>query len=1679
MTSKSLDAVQQMGSTPQQLPWSPQSSRKHTDDKLPSDNTDPQPKKEHKLRGLMRKFRRSTNNNSTSNSGGGGAERNASASQADSDGLVPSPASSELTLSTTVSASTASTANGNHGDGSGNPTLAQLKASRRRQHESAMASAGVGEGAPLELKSLGRELHRHKVAATPLADVANIVHERRLVGGEATDTSTMSIGVEDLSWEEEPGAFLRDLLHQQQQQCDEHQKQDNQHLSASDAEVDGDTSATHTPSTTSPASLPARSRLPAVEDHTENGSNSNSNADASNSHNRSTSSSNTNNNNNSSSNSDGARGQLESAVATADLEMLSSCNTSLDHTNTATTSTAAAAVHTNASANGTMVVVNGGVGVEHSDHEVESNASSTARQHRHAHVHVSTHGDSTEESDCASLAFESCASGLDSDEEGVRDVLRSLALSSLQGDGAQRTRRHGSPLVAGGDLVTVSTGAPVHVHQHHQPGVGRGVAAAGKADGANMDEHEQRRQRAFLMRLDDDDYDLHLPSGVRMSGPSSGDDTEAVADDSTSDVQGLATDADDDVDDGFDGVKHSNSSSGRDEDDARADTASHHMHATDHHHHHHHHHHDDSDDESVPHAEVSVHDATTHTPLHESRKQRTVQSFESDVHVCGGYVSSDGESRPSLGTPVRSGVPAVNVCPRNGADDQQARNDTNDTSVHDDTEAAVLSSHSSPQPSSPPPATASSATAAAFHSTPKGSRPVARALLPAGNAGNNDDNSADDDAALAAHPTDLEMDTALLEHAQVVGLHPLPHHDEQHVTRGADRDHVATDAAPASNDGDVTITNVDGDQQQRQDLSMSDFSFSSHFRSHAVEGASPNTSGLSAASSIITNVDAPHATARHQAPGHGGYAHSDDDEVQSNGDDHNTMDHVMGHPMHAPDVSPNSLYRFHEVAEVPLFRVLPRPSSMVLDESMARHVEELEEALARHSDRLETQRSPFYAGHGYESTTPRGAGQFTSKRFWPYPVPQHEVTLPSRAIDPIDPIDPAHEHTHTAGDGDYANKNAHTTSGSGSDGDAGTISRRSSSIRTNTNTTTSGGSGSGSAPVHGSSGAVATAMRYLQECSTRGETASPVVMRGCEGFVQHARGGTFDAHTLYRFMEMAARYYRTKFTSLPHWNFTGEHQSEPVIVTIGLRNGEQSSREVPNFLCMIRTIRRAYKGDVRPDELSPAPDAAEICRVAFPKLSISGLEAICSDHMDDVRQRLIAVDEHMIRDRFKVALLHVLPGQLDQDSVMANTAEDDSPAYSKFLHGLGDVVPIASFAGYKGDLEGFRESLYTAFDEKEIMFHVVSMMRTQRPQSAAEIRRLVGTSLVSVVFLERGAHFVPKAFNFQLLHVFIVVQESEEMALDSGPLYDIRVVSRDSVPWFDPVIPTQPLPATEMRRWVLNKIVNAELAMQQSGALANVARQAREQQIRSAVADFNAWKFSEPSTSVEMQHAIRSFASSCIVDVSALPSSALCLPEKFVHDIALNHAVEREMQGLRLSGSDARPAPARTLAESKANRSSTIQRRRDIRGVSEGLQSSTSTAPAGHHRSLHRGPGSVSSSSLASGVSEANGGVLVEGRGLNLDHIATLDVHEQVGRLRKLVLTLADERDTRTQEVETLQTAKQELMESNIQLRAEIARLSKALRNSRESFEHCYSENERLARKVADLELELNMPAEV
>ena len=69
------------------------------------------------------------------------------------------------------------------------------------------------------------------------------------------------------------------------------------------------------------------------------------------------------------------------------------------------------------------------------------------------------------------------------------------------------------------------------------------------------------------------------------------------------------------------------------------------------------------------------------------------------------------------------------------------------------------------------------------------------------------------------------------------------------------------------------------------------------------------------------------------------------------------------------------------------------------------------------------------------------------------------------------------------------------------------------------------------------------------------------------------------------------------------------------------------------------------------------------------------------------------------------------------------------------------------------------ESLYEVFREKEVMFHVSTMLpfKEQDPQQL-ERKRHIGNDMVAVVFQEQNTPFAPDMVASHFLHAYVVVQ---------------------------------------------------------------------------------------------------------------------------------------------------------------------------------------------------------------------------------------------------------------------------------------------------------------------------------
>lgn len=122
----------------------------------------------------------------------------------------------------------------------------------------------------------------------------------------------------------------------------------------------------------------------------------------------------------------------------------------------------------------------------------------------------------------------------------------------------------------------------------------------------------------------------------------------------------------------------------------------------------------------------------------------------------------------------------------------------------------------------------------------------------------------------------------------------------------------------------------------------------------------------------------------------------------------------------------------------------------------------------------------------------------------------------------------------------------------------------------------------------------------------------------------------------------------------------------------------------------------------------------------------------------EVEELLMKVDEQPIYSKFKVGVLYAGPGQTTEEEMYNN--ECGSPAFREFLDFLGSRVRLKGFEGYKGGLDtkgdtAGKESVYTLFEEQELMFHVSTLLpfTPSNPQQLCR-KRHIGNDMVTIIF---------------------------------------------------------------------------------------------------------------------------------------------------------------------------------------------------------------------------------------------------------------------------------------------------------------------------------------------------------
>lgn len=129
---------------------------------------------------------------------------------------------------------------------------------------------------------------------------------------------------------------------------------------------------------------------------------------------------------------------------------------------------------------------------------------------------------------------------------------------------------------------------------------------------------------------------------------------------------------------------------------------------------------------------------------------------------------------------------------------------------------------------------------------------------------------------------------------------------------------------------------------------------------------------------------------------------------------------------------------------------------------------------------------------------------------------------------------------------------------------------------------------------------------------------------------------------------------------------------------------------------------------------------------------------------------ILQYDEHVITNTYKfgknakifnilnLGVIYQKLGQTNESELFSNA--NTSAAFDEFLSILGDRVQLKNFDGYRGGLDTHygqtgTESVYTSFRQKEIMFHVSTLLPfTPGDAQQLQRKRHIGNDIVAIIF---------------------------------------------------------------------------------------------------------------------------------------------------------------------------------------------------------------------------------------------------------------------------------------------------------------------------------------------------------
>ncbi|XP_051953461.1 signal-induced proliferation-associated 1-like protein 3 [Xyrauchen texanus] len=331
-------------------------------------------------------------------------------------------------------------------------------------------------------------------------------------------------------------------------------------------------------------------------------------------------------------------------------------------------------------------------------------------------------------------------------------------------------------------------------------------------------------------------------------------------------------------------------------------------------------------------------------------------------------------------------------------------------------------------------------------------------------------------------------------------------------------------------------------------------------------------------------------------------------------------------------------------------------------------------------------------------------------------------------------------------------------------------------------------------------------------------------------------------------VDLGARYYKEHFFGKEHWNYFGtDEKLGPVALSIRREKLDDTKdlKDQYQYRIIFRTSELVtLRGAILEDAvLSTARHGTvrglplkEVLEYVLPELSVSCLRLALST--PKVTEQLLKLDEQGLSQKHKVGILLCRAGQSTEEEMYNN--EDASPAFTAFLELLGETVSLKGFDKYAAQLDTKTDStgthsLYTTYQDYEIMFHVSTMLpyMPNNPQQLLR-KRHIGNDIVTIIFQEPGAlPFTPQNIRSHFQHVFVIVRVHNPCS--DNTCYSVAVTRMKDVPPFGPPLPSNGMmyrdPAA-FRAFLLAKVINAENAAHKSEKFHTMATRTRQGYLR-------------------------------------------------------------------------------------------------------------------------------------------------------------------------------------------------------------------------------------------------------